>query len=239
MLVLCLPAAAQNTALPLSKETLSYTIEWRLITAGKATLQWNPLPDPKSGYQVNLHMESTGLVSKLYRVEDDYSAMLNQALCAESSLLKSHEGSRQRETRITFDAEEKKAFYRETDRVKNSVLLSKETDIPACTHDVTGGLYVLRNAPPELSQSKEIAISDGKKSVMAKVEAQGREDVKTPAGAFKTIRYEVFLFNNVLYKRPARLFVWLTDDRRRLPVQIRVRMQFTIGTITLLLEKVE
>ena len=119
VLVLCLPAAAQNTALPLSKETLSYTIEWRLITAGKATLQWNPLPDPKSGYQVNLHMESTGLVSKLYRVEDDYSAMLNQALCAESSLLKSHEGSRQRETRITFDAEEKKAFYQETDRVKN------------------------------------------------------------------------------------------------------------------------
>ncbi len=239
MLVLCLPAAAQNTALPLSQETLSYTIEWRLITAGKASLQWTPLPQPKGGYQVNLHMESAGLVSKLYRVEDDYSALLNQALCAQSSQLKSHEGSRQRETRITFDAEEKKAFYQETDRVKNTVLLSKETEIPACTHDVTGGLYVLRNSPPDLSQTKEIAISDGKKSVMAKVEAQGREDVKTPAGVFKAIRYEVFLFNNVLYKRPARLFVWLTDDRRRLPVQIRVRMQFTIGTITLLLEKVE
>ena len=31
----------------------------------------------------------------------------------------------------------------------------------------------------------------------------------------------------------------LTDDRRKLPVEIRVRMQFTIGTITLLLEKHE
>jgi hypothetical protein len=74
---------------------------------------------------------------------------------------------------------------------------------------------------------------------MARVEAQPREDVRTPAGSFKTIRYEVFLFNNVLYRRPAHLYVWLTDDRRRLPVQIRVRMQFTIGTITLMLEKVE
>ena len=31
----------------------------------------------------------------------------------------------------------------------------------------------------------------------------------------------------------------LTDDPRKLPVQIRVRMQFTIGTINLLLAKQE
>jgi hypothetical protein len=71
------------------------------------------------------------------------------------------------------------------------------------------------------------------------VEAQAREDVKTPAGTFKTIRYEVFLFNGVLYKRPAHLNLWVSDDRRRLPVQIRVRMTFTIGTILLQLEKNE
>jgi hypothetical protein len=53
------------------------------------------------------------------------------------------------------------------------------------------------------------------------------------------VRYEIHLFNNVLYRRRAYLYVWLTDDRRRLPVQIRVRMQFTIGTITLQLEKRE
>jgi hypothetical protein len=33
--------------------------------------------------------------------------------------------------------------------------------------------------------------------------------------------------------------VWVSDDRRKLPVQIRVRMTFTIGTITLLMEKHE
>ena len=84
-----------------------------------------------------------------------------------------------------------------------------------------------------------VPVSDGKKSVTAKVEAQQREDVKTPAGTFHTIRYEIYLFNDVLYKRSGHLNVWLTDDRRKLPVQIRARMQFTTGTITLLLEKYE
>ena len=74
---------------------------------------------------------------------------------------------------------------------------------------------------------------------MAKVEAQQREDVKTSAGTFKTIRYEIHVFNDVLYRRPAHLYVWLTDDRRKLPVRVQVRMQFAIGTITLLLEKAE
>jgi len=53
------------------------------------------------------------------------------------------------------------------------------------------------------------------------------------------MRYEVYLFNNVLYKRSAHVNLWISDDRRRLPVQIRVRMTFTIGTINLQLEKHE
>jgi hypothetical protein len=106
-------------------------------------------------------------------------------------------------------------------------------------HDVIGGLFFIRTLNLEPGQSTQIPVSDGKKSVMARVEAQAREDVKTPEGTFKTIRYEAYLFDNVLYKRSAHVNVWVSDDRRRLPVQIRVRMTFTIGTITLLMEKHE
>jgi hypothetical protein len=97
----------------------------------------------------------------------------------------------------------------------------------------------MRTLTLEPGQSTTIPVSDGKKFAMAKVEAQAREDVKTPEGVFHTIRYEIYLFNDVLYRRPAHVNMWLTDDRRKLPVEIRVRMQFTIGTITLLLEKHE
>src|SRR5438270_6530765 len=229
-------AHSQNVTLP-AKESLFYTVEWRLITAGKARLDWSALP-ARRGWEAKLRLESVALVSKLFKVEDEYSATLNPALCVQSSQLTTHEGVRQRETRATFDAESKKASYLERDRVKNTTI-TQEIDIPPCVHDVVGGLYFLRTLNLEPGQTAQVPVSDGKKSVMAKVEAQQREDVKTPAGTFKTIRYEIYLFDGVLYKRPAHLNVWFTDDLRKVPVQIRVRMQFTIGTINLQLEKHE
>jgi len=227
---------AQPPTLP-GRETLSYNVEWRLITAGKATIDWGANPGANGGWQLKIHLESAGLVSKLFRVQDDYQAVMTPALCIESAYLRAIEGRRDRETKITF--EKSKASYLERDVQKNATVLAKEIDVPACVHDVAGGLYFLRTLNLEPGQSTQIPVSDGKKSVMARVEAQQREDVKTPAGSFKTIRYEVYLFNGVLYQRNAHLNVWLSDDRTRLPVQIRVRMQFAIGTITLQLEKHE
>jgi len=157
--------------------------------------------------------------------------------CAESTQMASLEGSRSRETKVTYDYADQKAIYVERDRVKNAVIESKETPIPPCVRDIVGGLYFLRTLNLEPGQSVMEPVSDGKKSVIAKVEAQQREDVKTPEGVFKTIRYEIYLFNGVLYKRPAHLNVWISDDRRKLPVQIRVRMSIAVGTINLLLEK--
>jgi Protein of unknown function (DUF3108) len=218
------------------RESLQYNIEWRLISAGKATLDFRSDP-PGEASRVNLRVESVGMVSKLFRVEDDYMALLSSSLCVQNVHSVSQEGSRQREARITFDSAGRKANYVERDRARNSVILSKEIETPPCVHDVIGGLYYLRTLNLEPGESTQVPISDGKKSVVAKVESQQREDVKTPAGTFHTIRYEIFLFDNVLYRRSAHLNVWLTDDRRKLPVQIRVRLQFTIGTITLQLEK--
>jgi Protein of unknown function (DUF3108) len=236
-LLVCIPPATPQSSILQSKESFLYSIEWRLITAGRARIDWSALP--RSGWDVKLHVESAGLVSKLFKVEDDYNATLNQALCAQSSHLTAHEGNRQRETRISFDPEARRATYLERDRLKNTVLLAQETAIPPCVHDVIGGLFFLRTLNLEPGQSVEVPVSDGKKAVMARVEAQQREEIKAPAGTFKTIRYELFLFNGVLYKRSARLNIWLSDDRRKLPVQVRVRMQIAIGTITLQLEKHE
>ncbi len=231
--------AAAPGALP-AREMLDYTVEWRLVTAGKARLVWGATPHHSNpGWQADLHLESTGLVSKLFKVNNDYVANLESDLCSSGSHLKSEEGTRHKETSVTFNRDARKAEYLEKDLDKKAVVNAHEIEIPACVHDVLGGLYTLRTLNLPLGQTTQVAVSDGKRSVMARVQAQQREEIKTPAGTFKTIRYEAFLFNDVLYRRYGHLHIWLTDDARKLPVQIRVRLQLTIGTITLQLEKEE
>lgn len=232
-------AALAQTAGPLPrKEVLFYNVEWRLIQAGNAKLTLQSTPAPRPGWQVDLHLESAGLVSKLYRVNDDYMATLNPDFCAQDIHIKAHEGGRQRETSVHFDPAARKASYLERDLVKHTAL-TLETDIPSCVHDVIGGLFFLQTRNLEAGRSIEVPVSDGKKAIMAKVEVQQREQIKVPAGTFRTIRCEAFLFDGKLYRRPGHLYVWLSDDARKLPVRIQVRLQFTIGTITIQLEKEE
>jgi hypothetical protein len=223
-------------------ETLDYAIEWRLIPAGTAKITWATMAGaglnggPVS--EVRLHLESAGLVSRLFRVDDDYTAALGANFCAQNTFLSAHEGNRNKETRVVFDSQNHKASYIEKDLTKNSVV-NHEVEIPPCVHDVLGGLLVLRNLRLEPGKTARIPLSDGRKFVEAKVESQRREELKTDLGTFKTIRYEVFVFDDVLFKRPGHLHIWLTDDDWRLPVQLQVRLQIAIGTITFRLEKEE
>jgi hypothetical protein len=226
--------AADASRLVPANEELKYHVEWRLIHAGNARLTWTPSQaDADAGWEANLYLESVGLVSKLYKINNQYSSQLNADLCVENSLLKANEGNRKRETRVTFDAGRRKASYLERDLVKNAVVGSHEIDIRSCEHDVIGALYQLRTLKLEPGETVQIPVSDGKKAVMARVDVQQRETVKIEGKTYKTLRYEAYLFNNVLYRRRGRLFVWLTDDARRVPVQIRIRLPFYIGTVTL------
>jgi len=102
---------------------------------------------------------------------------------------------------------------------------------------VLGGILALRGLTIEPGQSAQVPMSDGRRAAQVKVDAQEREDVITPAGTFKTIRYEANLMNGVVYPRKGRAFVWVSDDARRIPVQIRLRLAFPIGTVTLQLDK--
>ncbi len=222
-----------------SAEKLSYDIEWRLIYAGSAELMLEPKPGAPGQWDSKLHIESGGLVSKLYKLDDTYKVDMDHGFCTALTQLDSIEGNRHHDTKVVYDHARGKASYLERDVTKNMVVKTSEVEIPACALDVTAGLYKLRMDRLEPGQSIQAPMSDGKKSVSVRVEAQAREEVRIKAGTFNTIRYEIFVFNGVLYPRKADMFVWLTADAHRLPVQIRARMSFPVGNITFELEKDE
>ncbi|HEU0122812.1 MAG TPA: DUF3108 domain-containing protein [Bryobacteraceae bacterium] len=231
-LAILLTAAALCAQNP---ESFAYQVEWRLINAGRTELTWDRTAN---GYKSQLKLYSQGLVSRLFKVNDIYDVHGTGDLCAQQARLQAEEGSRKRDTTVRWS--DKKSFYLERDLLKNETILERQLDTPGCVHDVVAGLAKLRMLKDlRPGQSTTLPISDGKKQVMARIEAQEREKVTTKVGSFQAIRYEAFLFNDVLFKRNARLFIWISDDARRLPLQIQVRMRIHIGTVTFTLDKVD
>ncbi|MFZ5928202.1 MAG: DUF3108 domain-containing protein [Acidobacteriota bacterium] len=218
---------------PPAAQKLSFEAEWRLVHAGDVEVE------SSAAESLKMQLRTAGVVRAFIKVDNQFQASYSPGWCAQATELIAHEGKRHRETKVRYDTEARKAHYLERDLEKDTVVAQNNIDIPACVHDVTAGLQRLRELLPQPGSVTELPLSDGKKVVMARVEAQLRERIRTPVGEFQTIRYEAFLMSGVLYRRKGRLFVWISEDERRLPVQIRVQMPFYIGTVTLQLEKVE
>ena len=217
------------------KQVLTYGVEWRLIRAGTARLESVTASD--GSRTAELTLTSAGLVNKLYRVNDLYRVAMTPELCAVNVVLNAEEGKRRRETKIAFSPGH--LAYTERDLIKNTVVLNKELQTPPCVHEYIGAMAKLRSLKLDPGQSIQVPMTDGKKVASVKVEAQERENVKFGGQSYSAIRYEVHMFNNVLLSRKARMYMWITDDNRRLPVQLRVKLSVLVGTISLNLEKVE
>lgn len=212
-------------------QTLHYLGEWRLIEAGRVQAHLGAT-------SAHMALQTTGLAERLYPVRSDYSATYDRSLCASSTIEDAKQSGKHREVKVSYGGGKASRLERDLN-LNGTVLSTREVAIPDCVHDLLAALEKLRRTVVAPGKSMTLPMSDGRRSAAVLIEAQERETIRTPAGVFTTIRHEAMLFNGVIFRRKARLFVWLTDDARRLPVQIRVQMPFYIGTVTLQLEKEE
>ena len=216
-------------------ERLAYHVEWRLITAGNAILDLKPTSDGK--WHTALNIQSAGVLSRLYRVLDVYNVATDAKFCLANSELDAQESKRHIISRISLESAAK-LRYEEKDLVKNSTA-QKELDVPPCTREIAGALASLRLLRLEPGKSTTLPVTDGKKVVSVRIESQARESISFEGKRYQSTRYEAFLFDNVLYRRKGRLFVWLTDDADHIPVQIRLQLGFPIGNVVIQLDKQE
>ncbi len=207
-----------------------------MITAGTADLELSPIS--AQTWETKVKLQSAGLVNRLYYVHDDYLMRSDKQFCAATSSLDASEGKRRRITTLNFDEIRKRVHYQERDLVKTAVN-DRELDVPVCTREVLGALSYLRTNPPELGKSTHVEVTDGKRLANVKIEAQEHENITVNGKKYSTVRYEAFLFDNVLYQRKGLLHIWLTDDADRVPVQMRIGLGFPVYNILLLLNKRE
>lgn len=207
-----------------------------MVTAGEANLKLTAREN--NSWQLDLQVASSGFVNQLYRVLDSYKLVTSEKFCAASVNLDAQEGKHHSSTTLIFDNQGHKmhATVKDLAGTENH---RNDFDIPACTYDIAGALMTLRASPLEPGMKFNVPVTNGKKLADVRVEGLSKEKLTLSGKTYNTIRYETFVFDNVLYRRKGRLLIWISDDPQRLPVQMRFLFGFPLGDITLELEKAE
>lgn len=214
-------------------QTLRYEAEYRFWTAGVATLKIQ-----RSGAQMHVlgTADSTGVVAMLFRVQDRFESYFDATkLCSQSLNKHTEEGSHRRDTQIVFDHKAGKAVLNETN-LKTNQKKREEHDIPGCVTDVMSGLLYVGSLPLTMNATYTFPLNDGGKTVNVQAHVEAKEQVKTPAGTFNTVRVGPEGDYGPLKNR-GRIWIWYTDDAQHLPVQMRARLFW--GTLTVYLTSVD
>jgi Protein of unknown function (DUF3108) len=203
-------------------EKLTYSVQWHMLNAGTATIL-----SQRAGPRQHLTStaDSAGLANKLFRVHDVFDADIDpHSFCTQQIVKHNEEGSRRMDRRIYFDYPRAKSQVDDKD-LKTGKQKHSEFDIPACVSDVVSGFFYARSLPLRIGFSQVFPVNDGGKTTDVRINVESREKVKGPMGEFQTLRVKAEAIAGPMAGK-AEILVWLTDDERRVPVQMKSKLGF-------------
>ncbi|MCX7834556.1 MAG: DUF3108 domain-containing protein [bacterium] len=204
-------------------ERLMFSVDFGAITAGYASLEVLQVIElaGRRTYRIRAEAKSSKGFDYVYKVRDRIESFVDSIDFYTLRFVKRlREGNYKDDKLVTYDHSTRKAK-----------LLSwgKEdvtTDFDSLTQDVLSALYFVRLFDLKVDSSVYFPVHDIKKSYPLRVEVQRRERVKVPAGEFDCLVVEPKLQSEGIFKRKGRIWVWLTNDEKKMPVKMESELPF-------------
>jgi hypothetical protein len=89
--------------------------------------------------------------------------------------------------------------------------------------------YYVRTMPLAVGDTSRFSAVSGKKRYELKVVVHGRETLKTDFGKVQTVKVEPMLDGDGIFNSKGKIYIWLTDDDRRIPVLMEC--EIALGSI--------
>lgn len=201
-------------------ETLDYTVTWMKVTGGTARM--TIAADGDDNYRITSIAKSSGAFARLFRIRDEIETIVARD---DFSTL-----------RITKRLDERGDKLNEVTTISGGVATRKRkhvrrTPVPRPVLDPISVIYYVRTLDLSPGKSHDLTLYADLKIYTVTARVIRREVVTTPAGTFNAVLVEPELI------RPGeRLFIWYSDDERRLPLRVRTEVKF--GSITATLKNV-
>ena len=211
-------------------ERLEFKISYAGVTAGYATQEIT-----KNGN--NLYIVSTAhsadWLKLFFPVNDRIESVVakNENSLSKIGLPLSykeriHEGPTNYRKDVEFDYAKLEVVTK--DLIKNNSIVNKMTEQ---TYDTLSSFYYYRTVPLQVGTSSFINIYDCKRLWNTEVQVLRKEKLKTDLGQFNTVVIKPVLMNSEgVFASTGDMYIWLTDDERRIPVQMKSKMK--VGSIT-------
>jgi hypothetical protein len=208
------------------KQTLTYQVDWRVFPAGIAVVRFEA-DGPRENLTVSA--DSSGAINLVYHLSDRFQSSFDRDKgCTDDFNKQTVEGRRQMTSTLHLDYTQGRSILNEKNLVTGQ---TKHVAAPVagCVTDLLSGVYYASSQPIALGHNFVIPVFDAMHIVPVTMKVEGREEIKTPLGTFKTLRVQPTAASGVVKNR-GNIWIWYTDDERHLPVQMRARSFW--GTIT-------
>ncbi len=222
-----IPAQEKSDPPPFIGETLHFAMTILGVAGGELTLSAEPAElHGRATYKFELSAVSNDFLSKFFLVRD-YMVSWIDPRSFHSLRFEKHtvEGKRARDQLTEFDYE-------------HGVARNDGMELPLgdATLDTLSSVFYLRTLPLE-AKPVQLGVFSGEAAHTLRDEVQGRERLTTPAGVFDTLRIEPKSAGQSLIGKGKNLLLWLTDDDRKIPVQLKSKLK--VGTLIGRLKSIE
>jgi hypothetical protein len=213
-----------NTAFDVGEE-LNYDVDYGFITAGTARIAIPRYSDMngRKCYNVEFSVTSKPFFDSFYKVRDRYETHIDvEGLFPWKFVQQIREGGYKYDFNAWFDQQRLKA------------LTSKgEFAIEPYSQDALSAFYFMRTQNYDgLRPGQKMTVKNfARDSVYTlTVKYLGKQTIKVEAGKFNCILIEPIMKEGGLFKSSGRIIIWVTDDEKKIPVQIEAEVP--IGSIT-------
>ena len=208
-------------------EKLTYHISWsNILQAGTAVMEVRDDEGTHGSvrYRIISTANSVGMVAKFYKVADRVESIIERDdLHTIAFRLDQNHGKRTKKRYMAFD------------RSKGTVQVSEDGrhdnyPVPDDVQDALSSLYYVRTRQDFLVGKPIIVnVHDDGKTWAVEVYTLGREKLKTVLGEIDTIKIKTYPRYEGVFQNKGEIFIWLTDDARKIPVLMKSTI--SIGTI--------
>jgi hypothetical protein len=205
-------------------EYLKFDVKYGFVTAGDAwmTVTDTTMPNGRMCHRINFGVDSKPFFNWIYKVVDRYSTFIDSKGMFPWRF-------EQHISEGTF----RRDFVADFDQVNHMANTSeKNYRIPAYVHDIMSAFYFARTMDFKgFRPGQKVHLQNFYKDSTYELDVKfkGRQQIEVPSGKFNCIIVEPLAREGGLFKSDGQVYVWLTDDERRMPVKVSTKI--VIGSI--------